>query len=160
VSGPSESSSCHGCAHEWYGLTALREVLWVLAVPISEVLGRELAVLGVRPPTLRNVGVEIPMPEYFDKDAEHIIAMESVLLSDGYDELHPLVKQALREHHNAHLERLHTNAMGIAGQMAPSGAQAPPPPDSEPPPSDSGGSGQDQPPQDNKSQEANSDSQQ
>lgn len=126
----------------------------------SEHSPQELAVLGVRPPMLSDVGVKIPMPEYFDKDAEHIIAMESVLLSDGYDELHPIVKQALREHHNAHLERMHTNAMGIAGQMAPSGEQAPPPPDNESQPPDSGGGEQEQPPQDNKSQEANSDSEQ
>jgi len=76
----------------------------------------ELMARGVRPPSLRDVGVEIPQPEYFDKDAEHILAMESLLLSDGYDSLHPLVKQALREHHNEHLRRVQANALAVAQQ--------------------------------------------
>jgi hypothetical protein len=103
----------------------------------------ELAVAGVRPPMLSDVGVTIPMPEYFDKDAEHILAMEYVLLSDGYDELHPIVKQALREHHTAHLTRLQANAMGMAGQTpGPAGPQAesgPQAQDSKPDPNAEGG---------------------
>jgi hypothetical protein len=54
--------------------------------------------------------------------------MQSVLLSDGYDKLHPLVKQALLEHHNAHLERLQGNALAVAGQGAAPGPGGPPPP--------------------------------
>lgn len=89
---------------------------------------QELASRGVRPPMLSDVGVEIPMPEYFDKDPEHIIAMEQVLLSDGYDDLHPIVKQALREHHNAHLQRIQLNAMSVGQQQMAVTEQPGPPP--------------------------------
>ena len=66
----------------------------------------ELEARGIKPPTLANVGVDVPTPDYFDKDEEHIFAMQETLLSDGYEALHPLVKQALREHHMAHLQRI------------------------------------------------------
>lgn len=87
----------------------------------------ELEARGVYPPSLRNVGIEIPMPDYFDRDAEHILAMEAVLLSDGYEKLHPLVKQALREHHNAHLQRMQQQALDVANQTSGPPAEQPQP---------------------------------
>lgn len=117
---------------KWHELNSLITRFGQIA---SQYGPQELAMRGIRPPTLADVGVEIPMPEYFDKDAEHIIAMEQVLLSEGYDKLHPLVKQALREHHNAHLQRIQQNALSVAGQMAPTEQpqQAPPPGGAEEP---------------------------
>ena len=117
---------------KWHELNSLITRFGQIA---SQYGPQELAMRGIRPPTLADVGVEIPMPEYFDKDPEHIIAMEQVLLSEGYDKLHPLVKQALREHHNAHLQRIQQNALSVAGQMAPTEQpqQAPPPGGAEEP---------------------------
>jgi uncharacterized protein YciI len=117
---------------KWHELNSLITRFGQIA---SQYGPQELAMRGIRPPTLADVGVEIPMPEYFDKDPEHIIAMEQVLLSEGYDKLHPLVKQALREHHNAHLQRIQQNALSVAGQMAPTEQpqQAPPPGEAEEP---------------------------
>lgn len=104
------------------------QVVTAYAENASKWGAQELAMRGVNPPLLRDVGVEVPSPEYFDKDAEHILAMENVLLGDGYDDLHPLVKQALKEHHNAHLQRLQQTAMSVAGQQIQPGAAPSPPP--------------------------------
>ena len=90
----------------------------------------ELAARGIKPPTLANVGVEIPRPDYFDRDEEHIHAMQETLLSDGYEALHPLVKQALREHHMAHLQRL-TQRLSDSASLH--GGSSDGPPSNEPP---------------------------
>jgi hypothetical protein len=134
------------------------QVLTAYAENATKFGGEELSARGVNPPKLRDVGVEVPQPQYFDDDAKHILAMQQVQLSDGYDRLHPLVKQALLEHHTAHLERVHGQAMAVAGQS--SG-----PPGAEPPPAQAGADQQqgDKPPDtgDNSApQEGTSDSQQ
>jgi len=84
----------------------LQDLVTQYATMAMEIGPEELEARGIKPPTLANVGLDVPQVEYFDKDEEHIHAMQELLLSDGYEALHPLVKQALREHHMAHLQRM------------------------------------------------------
>jgi len=78
---------------------------------------------GISPPSLttylRDAGIQVPTVEDFDDHAGHLRALDLWRLSDGYDAIHPLVKQAAREHAADHKKML-------AGTLTSMGAQTPP----------------------------------
>ena len=82
-----------------------------------------LAQQGIKPPSLitflKDAGVQVPVVEDFDDHAAHLRALDLWRLSDGYDAVHPLVKQAAREHAAEHKRML-------AGTLTSMGAQTPP----------------------------------
>ena len=86
--------------------------------PMAALQGQGIAaptVLGM----LRDAGLEVPVVEDFDDHAAHLKALDLWRLSDGYDAVHPLVKQAAREHAEQHKRML-------SGQLANMGMQTPP----------------------------------
>lgn len=82
-----------------------------------------LAASGIQPPQvlvlLKDAGVSVPTVEDYDDHARHLRALDEWRLSDGFDAVHPLVKQAAREHGEQHKKAL-------GGQLASMGAQTPP----------------------------------
>jgi len=80
-----------------------------------------LAAAGIRPPSvlnmLRDAGVQIPMVEDYDDHAQHIRMLDDWRLSDGFDAVHPLVKQAAREHADQHKQQMTQSLMGIGSQQ-------------------------------------------
>jgi hypothetical protein len=82
-----------------------------------------LAQSGIQPPSLitylKDAGVKVPVVEDFDDHAAHLRALDLWRLSDGYDAVHPLVKQAAREHAADHKRML-------AGTLTSMGVQTPP----------------------------------
>lgn len=82
-----------------------------------------LAQQQIKPPSvtqyLKDAGIGVPTVEDFDDHAAHLRALDLWRLSDGYDAVHPLVKQAAREHAAEHKRML-------AGTLTSMGAQTPP----------------------------------
>ena len=80
-----------------------------------------LAAAGIQPPSvlnmLRDAGVQIPMVEDYDDHAQHMRTLDDWRLSDGYDAVHPLVKQAAREHADQHKKQMTQTLMGIGAQQ-------------------------------------------
>jgi len=80
--------------------------------------------LGIHPPQilvmLRDAGVNIPTVEDYDDHAAHMRMLDDWRLSDGYEAVHPLVRQAAREHAEQHKQ-------SMAGQLTSMGQQQPPP---------------------------------
>ncbi len=95
------------------------------AVQIAASQGQDpmqaLAAAGIQPPSvlnmLRDAGVQIPMVEDYDEHAQHLRTLDDWRLSDGYDAVHPLVKQAAREHAEQHKKQMTQTLMGIGAQM-------------------------------------------
>lgn len=102
-----------------------------------------LAAASIQPPEvlsmLRDAGVDVPTVEDYDDHAAHLRALDLWRLSDGYDAVHPLVKQAAREHAEQHKKML-------SGQLANMGMQTPP--DQGQGPSQPAPKGQPSPPKD------------
>lgn len=82
-----------------------------------------LAQSNIQPPSLvaylKDAGIAVPAVEDFDDHAAHLRALDLWRLSDGYDAVHPLVKQAAREHAAEHKRML-------AGTLTAMGSQTPP----------------------------------
>jgi hypothetical protein len=80
-----------------------------------------LAASGIQPPSvlnmLRDAGVQIPMVEDYDDHAQHMRTLDDWRLSDGFDAVHPLVKQAAREHAEQHKKSMTQTLMGIGAQQ-------------------------------------------
>ncbi len=109
-----------------------------------------LASAGIQPPSvlnmLRDAGVPIPMVEDYDDHAQHLRTLDDWRLSDGYDAVHPLVKQAAREHADQHKKMLTQTLTSIGQQMPQPGQEAAggsqPAPKGQPsPPKDKGQAG-------------------
>lgn len=87
-----------------------------------------LASQGIQPPQilnmLRDAGVRIPLVEDYDDHAQHLRTLDDWRLSDGFDAVHPMVKQAAREHADQHKKALTGQMVGIGKQMPPPGAGA------------------------------------
>lgn len=102
-----------------------------------------LSAQGISPPSvlnmLRDAGLDVPSVEDFDDHAAHLRALDLWRLSDGYEAVHPLVKQAAREHADQHKKLL-------SGQLANMGLQTPP--DAGQGPSQPAPKGQPSPPKD------------
>jgi hypothetical protein len=88
-----------------------------------------LAASGIQPPTvlelLRDAGVVIPSVEDFDDHAQHLRTLDDWRLADGFDAVHPLVRQAAREHAEQHKKMMTHTLMGIGQQMPPPDQQNP-----------------------------------
>ena len=92
-----------------------------------------------RPPTLANVGIQLPQLTDADNHPMHIMVLDEFVISPAYKHQHPLVKRALKEHRLMHQTAMARQMMAIADQGGgPSG-----PPTEEPPP---GAEGQGGPP--------------
>lgn len=95
------------------------------AVQIAASQGQDpmqaLVAAGIQPPSvlnmLRDAGVKIPMVEDFDDHAQHLRTLDDWRLSDGFDAVHPLVKQAAREHADQHKKSMTQTLMGIGAQQ-------------------------------------------
>ena len=107
-----------------------------------------LSMAGIQPPTvlrmLRDAGINIPTVEDYDDHAMHLRALDLWRLSDGYDAVHPLVKQAAREHAAEHKQMLQQQLVSMGSQtppdQGPSGSGSPPAPKGQPsPPKDNKG---------------------
>ena len=76
---------------------------------------------GIQPPQvlnmLRDAGVAIPTVEDYDDHAQHMRMLDDWRLSDGYDAVHPLVKQAAREHADQHKKALAQTMLSIGAQQ-------------------------------------------
>lgn len=107
----------------------------------TQVLGSQ----GIIPPTvlgmLRDAGIPVPEVEDYDDHAGHLRALDLWRLSDGYDAVHPLVKQAAREHAADHKKMLSGQLVSMGRQTPPDMQQGPsaPAPKGQPsPPKESG----------------------
>ena len=120
------------------------------AVQVASSQGQDpmqtLAAAGIQPPSvlnmLRDAGVQIPLVEDYDDHAQHLRTLDDWRLSDGYDAVHPLVKQAAREHADQHKKML-TQTLTSMGQQMPqpdqqNGGSAPAPKGQPSPPKESG----------------------
>jgi hypothetical protein len=123
------------------------QALYTEAVSLAMQQGQDpmaaLAGQGIQPPEvlsmLRDAGVNVPTVEDYDDHAAHLRALDLWRLSDGYDAVHPLVKQAAREHAEQHKKML-------SGTLAQMGMQTPP--DQGQGPSQPAPKGQPSPPKD------------
>lgn len=104
-----------------------------------------LSASGIQPPSvlsmLRDAGVNVPTVEDYDDHAAHLRALDLWRLSDGYDAVHPLVKQAAREHAEQHKKMLSGQLVNMGMQTPPGQEQGPsaPAPKGQPsPPKDKG----------------------
>ncbi len=83
-----------------------------------------LASVGINPPRVldlvRDLGLPVPEIEASDIAAMHLAEIKKLVDSNSWDGLHPLVKQAIREHRNDHL-----GSMGIARQIGAMASQSP-----------------------------------
>lgn len=83
----------------------------------------ELSMAGIQPPKvlrmLRDAGINIPVVEDYDDHAMHLRALDLWRLSDGFDAIHPLVKQAAREHAAEHKEAMQQQLISLGGQTPP-----------------------------------------
>jgi hypothetical protein len=99
-------------------MTAITMATKTGADPMVEALSR-----GIHPPLvldlLRTAGVNVPTVEDYDDHAAHLRMLDDWRLSDGFDAVHPMVRQAAREHADAHKKAL-------TGQLTSMGAQQPP----------------------------------
>jgi len=101
-----------------------------------------LSMAGIQPPSvlrmLRDAGVNIPTVEDYDDHAMHLRALDLWRLSDGYDAIHPLVKQAAREHATEHKKMLEQQLVSMGSQtppdQGPQGGGSPPAPKGQPSP--------------------------
>jgi hypothetical protein len=107
-----------------------------------------LMMAGIQPPSvlrmLRDAGVNIPRVEDYDDHAMHLRALDLWRLSDGFDAIHPLVKQAAREHAQEHKKALQQQLVSMGGQtppemQAPGGGSPPAEKGNPSPPKESGG---------------------
>jgi len=82
-----------------------------------------LSMAGIQPPKvlrmLRDAGINIPVVEDYDDHAMHLRALDLWRLSDGFDAIHPLVKQAAREHAAEHKEAMQQQLISLGGQTPP-----------------------------------------
>jgi hypothetical protein len=109
-----------------------------------------LGAAGINPPQilnmLRDAGVQIPMVEDYDDHAQHLRTLDDWRLSDGFDAVHPMVKQAAREHAEQHKKML-TQTLTSIGQQMPqpdqqnAGGSQPAPKGQPSPPKNQGGAG-------------------
>jgi len=93
---------------------------------------------------LRDAGINIPTVEDYDDHAMHLRALDLWRLSDGFDAIHPLVKQAAREHAAEHKKALQQQLISMGGQtppemQAPGGGSPPAEKGNPSPPKESGG---------------------
>ena len=107
-----------------------------------------LSMAGIQPPSvlrmLRDAGINIPTVEDYDDHAMHLRALDLWRLSDGFDAIHPLVKQAAREHAAEHKKALQQQLISMGGQtppemQAPGGGSPPAEKGNPSPPKESGG---------------------
>lgn len=124
------------------------------AVQVAVSQGRDpmqmLGAAGINPPQilnmLRDAGVQIPMVEDYDDHAQHLRTLDDWRLSDGFDAVHPMVKQAAREHAEQHKKML-TQTLTSIGQQMPqpdqqnAGGSQPAPKGQPSPPKNQGGAG-------------------
>jgi len=86
--------------------------------PMQDALAR-----GIHPPLvldlLRTAGINVPTVEDYDDHTAHLRMLDDWRLSDGFDAVHPMVRQAAREHAEDHKKAL-------AGQLTSMGSQQPP----------------------------------
>jgi len=84
---------------------------------------QSLGAVGISAPTvlgmLRDAGINIPMVEDYDDHAAHLRTLDLWRLSDGYDAVHPLVKQAAREHAEEHKRMLGQQLVSMGQQTPP-----------------------------------------
>jgi hypothetical protein len=59
----------------------------------------------------------MPQIEDFDDHAVHYAEVANFCMSDGYDQFHPIVKQVLREHRDAHREEIARAAQAAQAQV-------------------------------------------
>lgn len=75
-----------------------------------------LAARGAPPPTLDMVGIQaLPINE-FDNHAIHVMELDDLCVSDGYDDYHPMTKMLLKQHRDMHLMEINKQAQAIALQ--------------------------------------------
>jgi hypothetical protein len=107
-----------------------------------------LSMAGIQPPSvlrmLRDAGINVPRVEDYDDHAMHLRALDLWRLSDGFDAIHPLVKQAAREHAQEHKKALQQQLVSMGGQtppemQAPGGGSPPAEKGNPSPPKESGG---------------------
>jgi hypothetical protein len=82
-----------------------------------------LAQAGVRAPRvldfMRDVGMQIPEVLETDSDPMHVAEIKAFTEEDGFDSLHPLVRQCIREHLHDHLAKSGRMAAAMAAQSPP-----------------------------------------
>ena len=98
---------------------------------------------GIQPPqltrSLQEAGVDLPLVEDFHNHALELKALDDFRKGDGYKNLHPMAKQLLREHADAHKAQMAQQLASMA-QQQPVGTQqgsAPNPKGSPSPPKNS-----------------------
>lgn len=81
---------------------------------------------GIQPPqltrSLQEAGVELPLVEDFHNHALELKALDDFRKGDGYKNLHPMAKQLLREHADAHKAQMAQQLASMA-QQQPMGQQ-------------------------------------
>jgi hypothetical protein len=79
-----------------------------------------LAQRGITPPSLTplvgDIGVEV---QDFDNDTDHMRTHDLWRKSDGFDVIHPLVREYAQEHCEAHLSKMSKNLQAMGQQAAP-----------------------------------------
>jgi len=105
-----------------------------------------LSAKGIEPPMvismMRDADVNVPTVEDYDDHPAHLRALDQWRLSDGYNSVHPLVKQAAREHAADHKKMLASQLESMGMQTPPEqggGASQPAPKGQASPPKDKGG---------------------
>jgi hypothetical protein len=97
---------------------------------------QQLAAKNIHPPALTDLlpAGMLPVVEEFDDAAQHLRTLDDWRVSDGFDAIHPLVKQAAHEHAQAHLAQMASKVSAMAAQTAPGpGPGVPPAPGQAPP---------------------------
>jgi hypothetical protein len=65
---------------------------------------------------VRDLGLPVPEIEASDIAAMHLAEIKKLVDSNSWDGLHPLVKQAIREHRNEHLDSMARQIGAMASQ--------------------------------------------
>lgn len=109
----------------WTDFSTLQKA-FMAAITMAQKAGvdpmMEAAARGIHPPLildlLRTAGINVPSVEDYDDHAAHLRMLDDWRLSDGFDAVHPMVRQAAREHADSHKQAL-------TGQLSAMGAQQP-----------------------------------
>lgn len=85
-------------------------------------------------PTLKDVGVDVPPRNEWDVDVEHLAELDARRVQASYAQVHPLAREAYREHAKQHMVAVAENAEREARAAAPPAPPGPGPAAGAPPP--------------------------
>lgn len=129
----------------WEAYQALQQAYVTRTMALARIGGPgamgQLKALGAAPPTLANVGItDLPQVEEDHAHPQHLMTLTELRLSPAWDHFHPLVKQGVNEHFQAHKQAMAMQMMAVADQQ---GGAMPP----EAAPEEDSGDGGNQPPE-------------